>query len=44
MRDILRGMYVQSFQGYYYAKPIPQDECLAWEKEYDRDEDCHLKF
>ena len=35
MRDILRKMYVQSFQGYYYAKPLPLEKCLKWEKEQD---------
>ena len=33
MRDILRGLHVQSFQGFYYAKPIPLEECLVWKKE-----------
>ena len=33
MRDILRNFHVQSFQGYYYAKPIPLEECLAWKKD-----------
>ena len=33
MRDILREFHVQSFQGYYYAKPLPFDQCLAWGKE-----------
>ena len=33
MRDILRNFQVQSFQGYYYAKPIPLEECLAWKKD-----------
>ncbi len=32
MRDILRMFRVNSFQGYYYAKPIPLEECLVWEK------------
>ncbi len=35
MRDILRGIHVHSFQGYYYAKPIPLDQCLVWKKEGD---------
>ena len=33
MRDILREFRVQSFQGYYYAKPIPLEQCLVWKKE-----------
>ena len=33
MRDILRDLHVQSFQGFYYAKPIPLEECLVWKKE-----------
>ena len=32
MRDILREFHVQSFQGYYYAKPIPLEQCLVWKK------------
>ena len=32
MRDVLRNLHVQSFQGYYYAKPIPLEECLVWKK------------
>ena len=35
MRDILREFHVQSFQGYYYAKPIPLEQCLVWKKEGD---------
>ena len=30
MRDILRGFRVKSFQGYYYAKPLPLDQILQW--------------
>ncbi|MBR3158857.1 MAG: EAL domain-containing protein [Atopobiaceae bacterium] len=30
MRDILMRYRVSSFQGYYYAKPLPFDEFLAW--------------
>ena len=30
MRDILRELHVQSFQGFYYAKPIPLEACLEW--------------
>ena len=33
MRDILRGFHVQSFQGYYYAKPLPPEQMLAWGKD-----------
>ena len=33
MRDILRELCVHSFQGYYYAKPIPLEQCLVWKKE-----------
>ncbi len=33
MRDILRDLHVQSFQGYYYAKPIPPEQCLVWRKD-----------
>ena len=32
MRDILRGIHVHSFQGYYYAKPLPLEQCLVWKK------------
>ena len=28
MRDILRDLHVQSFQGFYYAKPMPLEACL----------------
>ncbi len=31
MRDILQGFSVKSFQGYYYAKPLPEEEFLKWE-------------
>jgi len=30
MRDILRDFHVRSFQGYYYAKPLPLDQVLEW--------------
>ena len=30
MRDILQGFHVESFQGYYYAKPLLIDDILAW--------------
>ena len=32
MRDILRSCNVQSFQGYYYAKPLPQEQLKTWRK------------
>ena len=32
MRDILRGVHVASFQGYYYAKPIPPEQVTEWGK------------
>ncbi len=35
MRDILRDFHVQSFQGYYYAKPIPLEQCLKWKKDQE---------
>ena len=31
MRDILQNFSVRSFQGYYYAKPLPVEEFLEWE-------------
>ena len=30
MRDILRGFHVHSFQGYFYAKPLPFDQFIDW--------------
>ena len=30
MRDILQKLQVKSFQGYYYAKPLPLDEFFEW--------------
>ena len=30
MRDILKSYQVESFQGYYYAKPLMLDQLLAW--------------
>jgi EAL domain-containing protein (putative c-di-GMP-specific phosphodiesterase class I) len=33
MRDILRRYHVKSFQGYYYAKPLPLDQFLLWDDE-----------
>ena len=32
MRDILRELHAQSLQGYYYARPIPLEQCLVWKK------------
>jgi EAL domain-containing protein (putative c-di-GMP-specific phosphodiesterase class I) len=33
MRTILMSYRVESFQGYYYAKPLMIDKLLVWEKE-----------
>ena len=30
MRDILQSYHVESFQGYYYAKPLPIEQFLKW--------------
>ena len=30
MRDILQKYHVQSFQGYYYAKPLKLEDFLKW--------------
>lgn len=30
MRDILKRYHVESFQGYYYAKPLLIDQFMAW--------------
>ena len=30
MRDILQNYNVQSFQGYYYSKPMVIEDFLAW--------------
>ena len=35
MRDILRSVNVGSFQGYYYAKPLPLGQALEWEARED---------
>ena len=32
MRDILQRFRVESFQGYYYAKPLLYDDLLEWSK------------
>jgi FOG: EAL domain len=34
MRDILKHYHVESFQGYYYAKPLMIDDFLDWEKAF----------
>ncbi|MBQ4465454.1 MAG: EAL domain-containing protein, partial [Oscillospiraceae bacterium] len=31
MRDILQKYHIQSFQGYYYAKPLVLADMLNWE-------------
>ena len=31
MRDILKSYHVESFQGYYYAKPLMLDQFLAYD-------------
>ena len=33
MRDILREYSIESFQGYYYAKPLPSGDFLKWKNE-----------
>ena len=33
MRDILRNYHVGSFQGYYYAKPLPPEQLLEWDRQ-----------
>ena len=33
MRDILRSFRVNSFQGYFYAKPLPPEQVLSWRKD-----------
>ena len=32
MRDILKSYNVESFQGYYYAKPLILEQFMAWDK------------
>ena len=34
MRDILKQYHVESFQGYYYAKPLLIGDFLEWEKNF----------
>ena len=31
MRDILKDYHVKSFQGYYYAKPLPPEQIQEWD-------------
>ena len=33
LRDILREFRVASFQGYFYAKPLPLEQFLTWKKD-----------
>ena len=33
MRDILQQFNVESFQGYYYAKPLPIEKVYDWGKD-----------
>ena len=33
MRDILQQFHVESFQGYYYAKPLLTDKFINWRRE-----------
>ncbi len=33
MRDILKNYHVESFQGYYYAKPLLLEQFMKWKKE-----------
>ncbi len=33
MRDILRCVHVNSFQGYFYANPLPLEQLLCWKQE-----------
>ena len=33
MRDTLRNYHVGSFQGYYYAKPLPPEQLLEWDRQ-----------
>ena len=34
MRDILKSYHVESFQGYYYAKPLKLEAFMAWSKRH----------
>ena len=36
MRDILQKYHVESFQGYYYAKPLQAEEIVKWENKSSR--------
>ena len=33
MKDILQRFHVESFQGYYYAKPLMLNKILEWEND-----------
>ena len=35
MRDILKQFNVESFQGYYYAKPLKLEQILEWDRASD---------
>lgn len=37
MRDILKSYHVESFQGYYYAKPLLLDQFLNWGRDVKRE-------
>lgn len=39
MRDILQKYNVESFQGYYYAKPLMLDQFYEWEEEHNNKEE-----
>ena len=34
MRDILNHYHVESFQGYYYSRPLPLDQFMVWEGKF----------
>ncbi len=38
MRDILQKFAVESFQGYYYAKPLMPDQIIIWEPNVEKKE------
>ena len=38
MRDILKNYQVKSFQGYFYAKPLPLEQVLEWKTETPAEE------
>jgi len=39
MRDILQHFAVETFQGYYYAKPLTLDEIYVWEPKTGKKEE-----